>query len=140
MSQVQCPHCGTAVLYDANLAGQQVSCPDCNQIFFMQAPAAQPPAFPAIQTGPPVDTATSRHTTIYVDQSSQALPALCNFFMPGLGQLIQGRVGAAIGFFFGHIFVVMSIFVTFGIGFFWAVPFWIWCIVDAARYRPRRRY
>jgi TM2 domain-containing membrane protein YozV len=47
------------------------------------------------------------------------LAAICSFFIPGLGQLVQGRILAAILFF-------MAIF-----GFI----FHVWAIIDAARYK-----
>jgi TM2 domain-containing membrane protein YozV len=61
------------------------------------------------------------------------LAAICSFFIPGLGQLVQGRVLAAILFFVGMIISWALTWVVIG----WAlVPIvYIWCIVDAARYR-----
>ena len=63
------------------------------------------------------------------------LAALCNVFFPGLGQLVQGRIIAAI------IFAVV-VFVGY---FFWvllvpaiiAAIFHLWSIVDAARFNSR---
>ena len=56
------------------------------------------------------------------------LAALCSFFIPGLGQLLQGRVLAAL-----IQFVLASILWVFWLG--WIVH--LWSIVDAARYTPR---
>ena len=61
------------------------------------------------------------------------IAALCNIFIPGLGQLVQGRLMAAVGF-----FVTVSVCY-----FFWAliIPALIggllhlWCILDAAKFR-----
>jgi len=78
--------------------------------------------------------------TVYVENPSQALPALASFFIPGLGQLIQGRVGPGLSFLFLSMLIGPSVILTVGLGLVWAIPFWIWCIVDAAKYRPRRRY
>ena len=67
------------------------------------------------------------------DGSPNVIPALASFFIPGLGQLIQGRVIAAAMF-----------FIVTGVGyFFWVLIFplviallvHLWCIVDAARHR-----
>ena len=63
------------------------------------------------------------------------LAALCNVFFPGLGQLVQGRIIAAI------IFAVV-VFVGY---FLWvllvpaiiAAIFHLWSIVDAARFNSR---
>ncbi|MFT4942222.1 MAG: TM2 domain-containing membrane protein YozV [Paraglaciecola sp.] len=64
------------------------------------------------------------------------IAALCNFFIPGLGQLVQGRVLTAIIF-----FVLVSVNYTLaatGILFFMALfgfIFHVWSIIDAAKYR-----
>ena len=55
------------------------------------------------------------------------LAALCSFFIPGLGQLLQGRVLAAL-----TQFVLASILWVFWLG--WIIH--LWSIVDAARYTP----
>ncbi len=66
------------------------------------------------------------------------IAALCSFFIPGLGQLVQGRLFAAILF-----------FVVCGVGYFlWVliVPLIIaalvhlWAIIDAATFTTRRRF
>jgi TM2 domain-containing membrane protein YozV len=64
------------------------------------------------------------------------IAAICNFFIPGLGQLVQGRILAAIIF-----FVLVSVnyalsatgilFFMGAFGFF----FHVWAIIDAARYK-----
>lgn len=61
------------------------------------------------------------------------LAAICSFFLPGLGQLVQGRVFAAILFFIGMIVSWALTWVIIG----WVlVPIvYLWCIIDAARYR-----
>lgn len=64
------------------------------------------------------------------------ISALCNIFVPGLGQLIQGRIMMALMF-----FLVCSI--SYGLAalviffFMWPVGaiFHIWAIIDAARYK-----
>ncbi|MFQ3196848.1 MAG: TM2 domain-containing membrane protein YozV [Paraglaciecola sp.] len=64
------------------------------------------------------------------------IAALCNFFIPGLGQLVQGRILTAIIF-----FVLVSVNYTLaasGILFFMALfgfIFHVWSIIDAAKYR-----
>lgn len=57
------------------------------------------------------------------------LAALCSFFIPGLGQLLQGRLLMAIVQFFlaaGLWFILMG----------WIIH--LWSIIDAARYSPGR--
>lgn len=55
------------------------------------------------------------------------LAALCSFFVPGLGQLLQGRLGmAALQF----VLAIVLWFVLLG----WAIH--LWSIIDAARFHP----
>jgi TM2 domain-containing membrane protein YozV len=56
------------------------------------------------------------------------IAALCSFFIPGLGQLVQGRLGMAIL----H-FVLATVLWFFLLG--WIIH--LWSILDAARYSPR---
>lgn len=57
------------------------------------------------------------------------LAALCSFFIPGLGQLLQGRLLMAI-----LQFVLAGVlwFILMG----WVIH--LWSIIDAARYDPGR--
>ena len=59
--------------------------------------------------------------------TGNVIAALASFFIPGLGQLIQGRV-----------FIALVMFVLAGV--LWIVWLgWIihlWSIIDAARFRP----
>lgn len=61
------------------------------------------------------------------------IAAVCSFFIPGLGQLVQGRIIAAILFFSitgtGYFFAVLVIPAIIG------GIFHLWSIVDAARFR-----
>lgn len=64
------------------------------------------------------------------------ISALCNIFIPGLGQLIQGRIMMALMF-----FLVCT--VSYGLAatvifiFMWPIGaiFHLWAIIDAARYK-----
>ena len=56
------------------------------------------------------------------------IAALCSFFIPGLGQLVQGRLGAAIV----H-FVLATVLWIILLG--WIIH--LWSILDAARFTPR---
>ena len=56
------------------------------------------------------------------------IAALCSFFVPGLGQLLQGRLIAA-----AFQFVLAAVLWFFLLG--WAVH--LWSIVDAARWKPK---
>lgn len=61
------------------------------------------------------------------------LAAICSFFIPGLGQLVQGRILAAILFFFaaciaGGLTVVL-------IGWLILPIVYIWGIIDAAKFK-----
>jgi len=64
--------------------------------------------------------------------AGNVIAALCSFFFPGLGQLIQGRILAALLFFLG---AGMVWFITAGtMG--WVIH--IWACVDAAVWKARR--
>ncbi|MDQ8202729.1 hypothetical protein [Pelagicoccus sp. SDUM812003] len=67
------------------------------------------------------------------DQGSagNVIAALCSFFIPGLGQLLQGRVLAALIHF---VFAWLLWIILLG----WVVH--LWSIIDAARFRSPRRY
>jgi TM2 domain-containing membrane protein YozV len=60
--------------------------------------------------------------------TANVIAALASFFIPGLGQLIQGRVLMA-----GLMFVLAGILWIFLLG--WAVH--LWSIVDAALWKPQ---
>lgn len=61
------------------------------------------------------------------------IAAICNIFIPGLGQLVQGRIIAAILFF--------VIFAASAATWFLVIPgiiaaiVYVWCIIDAARFK-----
>ncbi|MEO7934224.1 MAG: hypothetical protein ABIT76_13805 [Chthoniobacterales bacterium] len=59
--------------------------------------------------------------------TGNVIAAVCSFFIPGLGQLVQGRVLAAV-----IQFVLAGVlwFILLG----WLVH--LWSIVDAARWKP----
>lgn len=59
--------------------------------------------------------------------TGNVIAAVCSFFIPGLGQLVQGRLIAAI-----VQFVLAAVLWFFLLG--WLVH--LWSIVDAARYKP----
>lgn len=61
------------------------------------------------------------------------LAAICSFFIPGLGQLVQGRILAAILFFVG---MAISWGLTLVlIGWIMVPIVYLWAIIDAAKYR-----
>lgn len=66
---------------------------------------------------------------------SQAFPAFASLLICGLGQLLQGRVLAALAWF--ALDVICWCLAAVVIGFFLLPLVWIACVVDAARYRPR---
>jgi len=63
--------------------------------------------------------------------AGNVLAALASFFIPGLGQLVQGRLLAALV----H-FVLATLLWLILLG--WIVH--LWSIIDAAMFRPRGRY
>jgi TM2 domain-containing membrane protein YozV len=60
--------------------------------------------------------------------AGNVIAALCSFFIPGLGQLVQGRLLMAIT----H-FVLAALLWLILLG--WIIH--LWSILDAALYRPR---
>ncbi len=57
------------------------------------------------------------------------IAALASLFIPGLGQLLQGRLLMAI---FMFVFAALLWFILLG----WIIH--LWSILDAARFKPRR--
>ena len=64
------------------------------------------------------------------------IAAICNIFFPGLGQLVQGRIMAAIGFFLA--WVISGALIYVAIGFILLPIVYIWAIIDATRFRSYR--
>ena len=60
--------------------------------------------------------------------TGNVIAALCSFFIPGLGQLIQGRVMMAL---IQFVLAGLLWFVLLG----WLIH--LWSIVDAAMFKPR---
>jgi TM2 domain-containing membrane protein YozV len=60
--------------------------------------------------------------------TGNVIAALCSFFIPGLGQLIQGRLLMAI-----IQFVLSAMLWIFLLG--WAVH--LWSVLDAALFKPK---
>lgn len=61
--------------------------------------------------------------------TGNVIAALCNVFIPGLGQLIQGRPLAAAAFFLSS--TILMCCCLLGL-----VPY-VWSIIDAATWKPR---
>jgi len=59
--------------------------------------------------------------------AGNVIAAVCSFFIPGLGQLVQGRLGMAI-----LQFVLASVMWIFLLG--WLIH--VWSIIDAAVWKP----
>jgi TM2 domain-containing membrane protein YozV len=60
--------------------------------------------------------------------AGNVIAALCSFFIPGLGQLIQGRLLRAV---FQFVLAGVLWFILLG----WVIH--IWSIIDAAKFSPR---
>ena len=61
--------------------------------------------------------------------TGNVIAAVCSFFVPGLGQLVQGRLGKA-----ALMMVLGALFWLIGLG--WVVH--ILSVLDAALWNPRR--
>lgn len=69
------------------------------------------------------------------------LAAICSFFIPGLGQLVQGRILAALLFFlFTSACYALAATVIFIFMWIPGVLLHLWSIIDAARFAPRGGY
>ena len=66
--------------------------------------------------------------------TANVIAALCSFFIPGLGQLVQGRPLAAILWFVAYAICLFIAMITLGIGLVLCIPVWIINIVDAAKH------
>ena len=64
--------------------------------------------------------------------AGNVIAAVCSFFFPGLGQLVQGRVLAALLFFVG---AGVGWFISFGM-LGWIIH--IWSCINAALWKPGR--
>ena len=64
------------------------------------------------------------------------IAAICSFFIPGLGQLVQGRLMKAFLFFIVTAFFY-ALTATVILFFMWIVAaiFHLWAIIDAATYK-----
>ena len=61
------------------------------------------------------------------------LAAICNVFIPGLGQLVQGRILAALLFFAAAGVAYLTIFIA--IGYILVPVVYLWAIIDAAKFK-----
>jgi hypothetical protein len=64
------------------------------------------------------------------------IAAICNFFIPGLGQLVQGRILAALIFFIlvSVNYALAATGILFFMGLFGFI-FHVWAIIDAAKFK-----
>ena len=63
------------------------------------------------------------------------IAAICSFFIPGLGQLVQGRILPALFFFIFAAVAYATIIIVIG---YVLIPIvYIWTIIDAAKYTSR---
>lgn len=64
--------------------------------------------------------------------TGNVIAAVCSFFIPGLGQVVQGRIGAAL------VMLVLGIVIWIvSLGYLgWVVH--VWSVIDAALYKRNR--
>lgn len=116
---MQCPHC-LLVLEDVpEYGGTLVACPHCAGRFV--APACAVKAIP------------SRFRQTRRKRGISAIAAILSFFVPGLGQMCQGRAEAGICFFLGCGVLAIAAAVLWPLALL-AVPLWLWNVVDAAQH------
>ena len=68
-----------------------------------------------------------------VGSAGNVIAAVCSFFWPGLGQLVQGRIIAAF-LFFAFTGACYGVGAILFFPLFIALPLHLWSIVNAARY------
>ena len=66
--------------------------------------------------------------------TGNVIAAVCSFFIPGLGHLVQGRIMGALFFFISC--AVLYAMSTLVIPLFFAVPLHLWAIITTATYKP----
>lgn len=112
-----------------------ITCPDCGRDVSDLAPTCP-------QCGRPLAAGAGAVPVDPRGSGGNAIAALASFFVPGLGQLIQGRVAEAFGFVVGVVVVwvvaIMMALVTMGIGLLLIPAFHLWCVYDAATWSPQR--
>lgn len=105
------------------------------------APAQFAPVMPApmyVQdpyTGQVVQVPQAPIVIVNQGRESQAVPAIANFFVPGLGHLIQGLTGEGTLYFVAFLAALASVF--FCVGFVLVPIVVIAAVVDAARFVPQ---
>ena len=72
---------------------------------------------------------TQEETVAAQGSAGNVIAAVCSFFIPGLGQLVQGRLGKAIVMFVLAGVVWLISFGTMG----WVIH--LWSVLDAALYK-----
>jgi TM2 domain-containing membrane protein YozV len=141
VNYVNCPHCFKPIAQSPELAGQFISCPrpQCGRFVAMPAEMRAREILPAIEP-PPVQMTADRphhqHPVYVIQQDSGAsamVAALLSLFMPGLGQMCQGRAGTGVAFFAG--WIVSWALCLFLIGFILVPLVWVIAIVEAATYK-----
>jgi TM2 domain-containing membrane protein YozV len=92
--------------------------------------AADALAVPAPQTAPPVAPAFGQPMAYHhVQPHSAGLAVVASFFIPGLGSMLNDKVGKGIGILACYIVAWVSAIVL--IGFILAPAVWIWGMVTA---------
>jgi TM2 domain-containing membrane protein YozV len=116
---VRCPHCQTAVVNDANVAGKVVTCPTCHRTFQMPSAAAGPMAAPAYSSG----------AFAGAGAKSSGLAAVLSFFWTGLGQIYNGQILLGLSMMGAQFVFALLCLILIGIPF--TVVLWVWSIYHA---------
>lgn len=122
MLTMKCPACGSNISYEATEATTVGQCGNCGER--VRLASAPKMALPVNDT-PPITAA---------QQTSNMIAAVLSFFLPGLGQLGQGRTAAGLTL---MVFFVISILLCFVLVGFILVP--VVCLaaaLDAVMWRP----
>lgn len=73
---------------------------------------------------------------VVIQPKSPGVALLCSFFIPGLGQFVNGDAGKGVGFLLAYLVSWLLVFILIGIPMLFIV--WIWAMADA--YSGARRW
>lgn len=135
MQMVLCPHCRYEIGYLDEMAGENMSCPDCGQRFQMPhlSPFIKTPVVGSAATDwrePGQASAAQFDATAYGPPRNPGLAAVLSFLIFGLGQVYNGQIGKGIAIFIGGI-VLASMGFMFCLPFIGLAVLWLWSVYDA---------
>lgn len=138
--RMTCPECLRGFSYSARLAGSIRPCPACGASIVLgrreDSPPKESPPPPPVQ---PIPQPVPQQVVYVQDNStSNAIAAVANFFVPGLGHLVQGRFLMAAGIFVA-LLCCIPLVLACGFGIVLGLLIWVASIYDAATFQPDQK-